>query len=109
LGALSMRDIGYYFSNRNKKWKNANSKIFLEFCLKNLIEKKYKIVNLDINFICESPNINKLSLRMKKQLSNLLKINKKNISIKATTNEKVGYIGKGEAIAVQSIVLLENE
>jgi len=109
LGSLSMNDIGYFFNNKNKKWKNANSKIFVKFCLNKLIEKKYKIVNLDINFICETPNINKLSLQMKKNISNLLKLDIKKISIKATTNEKVGFIGKGEAIAVQSIIQIENE
>tara|TARA_Y100001970_G_scaffold293679_1_gene442331 strand:- start:2037 stop:3173 length:1137 start_codon:yes stop_codon:yes gene_type:complete len=109
LGALSMRDIGYYFNNKNLLWKKANSKIFINFCMKKMIEKKYKIVNLDINFICETPNINNLSSKMKKNLSSLLKVNKKNISIKATTNEKVGYIGKGEAIAVQSIIQIVNE
>ena len=109
LGSLSMNDIGYFFNNKNKKWKNANSKIFLEFCLSKLIENKYIIANLDINFICETPNINKLSLKMKKNISNILKLSIKKISIKATTNEKVGFIGKGEAIAVQSIVQIENE
>ncbi len=109
LGSLSMKDIGYYFNNKNKKWKNANSKIFLKFCLRKLVEKNYKIINLDINFICESPNINHLSTEMKKKLSDVLKISKKDISIKATTNEKVGFIGRGEAIAVQSIVQISNE
>lgn len=108
LGSLSLRDIGFYFNNKNKKWKDANSKIFIKFCSKKLIEKSYKIVNLDINFICEKPNINKLSHSMKKNLSSLLNISKKKISIKATTNEKVGFIGRGEAIAAESIVQIVN-
>ena len=57
LGSLSMKDIGYHFNNNNLRWKNANSKIFIIFCNQLLIEKGYKIINLDINFICESPNI----------------------------------------------------
>ena len=68
LGALSMNDIGYIFKNNDKRWKNANSKIFVKYCSEKLIEKAYKIVNLDINFICETPNINKLSILMKKKL-----------------------------------------
>ena len=108
LGSLSMRDIGYYFNNNNKKWKNANSEIFLKFCYNKLIENKYKIINLDINFICETPNINNLSNKMKINLSKLLKISSKNISIKATTNEKIGLIGRGEAIAAQSIIQISN-
>ena len=109
LGSLSMRDIGYYFNNKDKKWKNANSKVFINICLKKLIERGYKIVNLDINFICETPNISKLSILMKNNLSKLLKISKNRISIKATTNEKIGFIGRGEAIAAESIIQIVNE
>ena len=108
LGSLSMRDIGFYFSNKDKKWRNANSKIFVKFCIKKLIENGYKITNLDINFICEKPNINQLSNLMKDNLSSLLKIPKKIISIKATTNEKIGLIGKGQGIAAESIIQIEN-
>ena len=72
LGALSLKDIGYYFNDKNIKWKNANSKIFIQFCEKKfLIKKGFKIVNLDINFICETPNIRKISNIMK---TNIIKI-----------------------------------
>ena len=108
LGALSMRDIGYHFKNTNLKWKNANSKIFINFCHQELLRQDYQIVNLDINFICETPNINKISSLMKKNLSKLLNISSKIISIKATTNEKIGFIGNGEGIAAQSIVQISN-
>jgi len=109
LGSLSMKDIGFHFNNKNKKWKNSDSKIFIEFCARNLILAGFKIINLDINFICETPNINKLRNSMKKNLSILLNISTRNISIKATTNEKIGFIGKGEAIAAESIVQITNE
>ena len=109
LGALSMKDIGYFFSNKNPKWKNANSKKFIEFCAQNLKEKNFRIINLDINFICESPNINKISSKMKKNLSLLLNISSNQISIKATTNEKISFIGKGEGIAAESIVQIAND
>jgi len=109
LGSLSLKDIGFYFSNKNPKWQNANSKIFMEFCYKKLEEKNFKIVNLDINFICESPNINKISYLMKNNISKILKISPKIISVKATTNEKVGLIGSGKAIAAEAIVQIVNE
>ena len=108
LGSLSMKDIGHHFNNEDKRWKNANSKIFVEFCYQRLIDKGFKIVNLDINFICETPNINKLRSSMKINLSKILKISPTAISIKATTNEKTGMIGRGEAIAAQSIVQIVN-
>ena len=108
LGALSLKDIGCYFNN-NKKWKNVDSKIFMQFCNKQLKIKKYNIVNLDINFICEKPNINKYAKQMKVNISTLLEIDINQISIKATTNEKIGFIGKGEGIAAESIIQIENE
>ena len=109
LGSLSMKDIGFHFNNKKKKWKNSDSKIFIKFCARKLILAGFKIVNLDINFICETPNISKLRNLMKKNLSLLLNISTRNISIKATTNEKIGFIGKGEAIAAESIVQITNE
>ena len=108
LGSLSMRDIGYYFNDKNVKWKNANSKIFVKFCNQRLKEKGYKIINLDINFICETPNINKNVIQMKKNLSNLLNTPLNRISIKATTNEKISFIGRGEGIAAEAIIQITN-
>ena len=109
LGALSLRDIGCYFNNNNKKWKNADSKIFMQFCNQQLKRKKFYIVNLDINFICEKPKIYKYAKQMKVNISTLLEIDKNKISIKATTNEKIGFIGKGEGIAAESIIQIQNE
>ena len=104
-----MNDIGYYFDNNNPKWKNANSKIFLSHCKKILQEKNFYIVNLDINFICEKPNISKYNLKMKKNIAKLLSIPSNIISIKATTNEKIGFIGDGQGIAAEAIVQISNE
>ncbi len=108
-GALSMKDIGYYFSNNNEKWKNKNSTFFLKFAKDKLIENKYYIVNLDINFICEKPNINKYRKKMISKLSSILNIPEKIISIKATSNEKIGFIGDGLGIAAESIIQISNE
>jgi len=109
LGALSMNDIGHYFNNKNKKWKNANSEIFMKFCNQELLKKSFSIFNLDINFICEKPNIKKYTKKMKENISRILKINKNQIGIKATTNEKIGFIGMGEGIAAESIIQIINE
>ena len=108
LGSLSLKDIGYYFKNNDKKWKNVNSKIFLLFAANKLKEKKYRIINLDINYICQTPQINKYIKKMKSNISKNLNISKEIISIKATTNEKIGLIGKGLGIAAESIVSIEN-
>jgi 2-C-methyl-D-erythritol 4-phosphate cytidylyltransferase / 2-C-methyl-D-erythritol 2,4-cyclodiphosphate synthase len=108
-GALSMKDIGYYFSNSDPKWKNKNSIYFLNFAKEQLKKKKFKIVNLDINFICEKPNISKYRKQMIKKISSILQIPEKIISIKATSNEKIGFIGDGLGIAAESIVQISNE
>ncbi len=108
-GALSMKDIGHYFSNNDPKLKNRNSVYFLNFAREQLKEKNFFIVNLDVNFICENPNISKYRKKMIKKISSILKIPEKIISIKATTNEKIGYIGDGLGIAAESIVQICND
>ncbi len=108
-GALSMRDIGYHFPNTNKKWKNANSSKFIIFAKQKLDEKGFYITNLDVNIIAEKPKISKYVKEMKKKIAQLLKIEIDNISIKATTNEKIGFIGNGEGLAAEAIVQISNE
>ncbi len=76
---------------------------------KKLKEKKFFIVNLDINIICEKPNISKYRKKMIENLSSILKIPDKIISIKATSNEKIGFIGDGLGIAAESIIQISNE
>ncbi len=108
-GSLSMRDIGYHFPNTNKKWKNADSSKFIVYCRNKLIEKNFFITNLDINIIAEKPKISKYVPLMKKKISQLLKIKTEIISIKATTNEKIGFIGNEEGLAAEAIVQISNE
>ena len=108
-GALSMQDIGYYFSNKDHRWKNKNSEYFLKFARDKLKENNFYIMNLDVNFICEKPNINRYRKKMISKLSLLLKIPEKIISIKATSNEKIGFIGDGLGIAAESIIQIAND
>ncbi len=108
-GALSMRDIGYHFPNTDKKWKNADSSKFVIYCRKLLKDKNFYIKNLDVNIIAEKPKISKYVNLMKNRIANLLKIESKIISIKATTNEKIGFIGDGQGIAAEAVVQVYNE
>ena len=101
LGALSLRDIGTYFPN-NKINKNRNSKDFLNFALKKLRNKNYEINNIDLMIVSEIPKINPYYEKIIKNLTKVLKIDKDIITIKATTNEKSGLIGKSEFIACWS-------
>ena len=101
LGALSLRDIGTYFPN-NKINKNRNSKEFLDFALTKLKNKNFKINNIDLMIVSEIPKINPYYEKMIKSLIRILQIDKNQITIKATTNEKSGLIGKSEFIACWS-------
>ena len=105
LGALSLRDIGTYFPN-NKINLNRNSKDFLIFAFNKMKAKKYKINNIDLMVVSEEPKINPYYNKMINNLQKLLRINKDQITIKATTNEKSGLIGKGKFIACWSNISL---
>ena len=105
LGALSLRDIGTYFPN-NKINKNRNSKEFLDFALKKLKNRNFKINNIDLMIVSETPKINPYYEKIVKNLTKLLKVNKNQITIKATTNEKSGLIGKSEFIACWSNITI---
>ena len=106
LGALSQRDIGTYFPN-NKRNLNRNSIDFLNYSLKKMTLKKMLINNIDIMIVSEEPKINPHFEIIISSLSKLLKTDKKNITIKATTNEKSGLIGSGDFIACWSNVSLK--
>ena len=103
-GALGIGDIGKIFKNTDKRWKNIDSKFFLEFAKNKIDDFNAEICNIDINFICEKPKISKYSNKMKSNIAKILNINEKQINIKATTNEKIGFIGKGNGIAAESII-----
>ena len=107
LGALALGDIGTYFPSNNKKFKNINSKIFLDFALKKINEQKYSINNIDINIILESPKIIQYIDAMKNNLSKILYINSNDISIKATTTDKLGFIGNKEGIMSTATILIK--
>ena len=104
LGAISENDIGYHFPPNEKKWQNKNSVIFLNKALELLAYKGGYITNIDLTFLCEEPNISKYRLKMIKKLSSICKIDKMHISVKATTTEKLGFIGRKEGIAVLSTI-----
>ena len=103
-GSLGLEDIGYYFNPNDKKWKDADSKVFLDDALEKLEKANAKIINLDIVVICEEPKINQYRIEIKKKLANLLDIDSSQISIKGTTTEELGFTGRKEGIAVQTIV-----
>ena len=106
LGAAGLRDIGYYFPDNNANFKNIDSKILLKKTIQLVRNEGFEIENIDSTVCAEKPKINPFIDEMKKTLSEVLQIPQKNIGIKATTTEKLGFVGKEEGIAAYAVVLL---
>ena len=107
LGAVSLGDIGMHFPDTEPRYKGAKSTGLLEK-VNDLIRKKgYRVNNVDIVVIAEEPKIGAFRANMKKKISDILRIDESRINIKATTNEGVGSIGRGEAIASYAVAMLE--
>lgn len=109
LGAMGERDIGTHFPDNDEKYKNISSLILLEKTMEIVEKNGYKIVNIDSNIICQKPKLMPYIEQMKEVLAPYLKINKKDLSIKAKTNEKVDAVGKCTAIAVHCVCLLDGK
>ncbi|KXK54715.1 MAG: 2C-Methyl-D-erythritol 2,4-cyclodiphosphate synthase [Chlorobi bacterium OLB5] len=107
LGAAGLRDIGYYFSNKDKKWKDISSLVLLAESYKLIRKKKLKVGNIDIIIILEEPKISPYIEKMKKNISKVLKIKTSQISVKSTTSEGLGFIGKKQGCSAYSVCLLK--
>jgi 2-C-methyl-D-erythritol 2,4-cyclodiphosphate synthase len=108
LGALALGDIGMHFPDTDPSFKNIDSKLLLQKTYALVREKKYSIVNIDSSVCLENPKIKKYSPEMKKVIAGILEISEEDISIKATTNEKLGFIGREEGLVAYAAVLLES-
>ncbi len=109
LGAANMRDIGYHFSNTDDRWKGISSVVLLKECVRLIGTKNYKVGNIDCMICLEAPKINPHIPAMKKVLSEAMNIEEDDISIKATTNEKMGFIGREEGVVAYASVLIERQ
>lgn len=107
LGGLSLGDIGQHFPNTDPKYKDIASSSILEDVLALASKTNYKISNVDTTIIAEEPKIYPFRNAMIENLARILNITKDRINIKATTNEGVGAIGRGDAIAAYAVVMLE--
>ena len=108
-GALGKGDLGRWFPPSDMKWKNVNSKVFLEKALSLMRQDEFSIANMDLTFICEEPKIQSIHKEMTSNLSTLCDLPANRINIKATTSEGLGFTGRGEGIAVLTSVLLLKE
>ena len=106
LGALALGDIGKHFPNTDSAYKNIDSKILLERTFSLIKERKYSVVNVDTTVCLEQPKLMPYADAMRAIISSILQIGIDDVSIKATTTEKMGFIGKGEGLAAYATVML---
>ena len=108
LGAAGLRDIGFHFPDADAELKNIDSTILLKKVCDLLKEKNYKIVNIDSTVVLELPRVNPHVPDMKTRLAGVMSITEDQISIKATTNEGMGFIGFQKGIAAYAVVLISS-
>jgi 2-C-methyl-D-erythritol 2,4-cyclodiphosphate synthase len=106
LGAANLRDIGFHFPDTAGEFKNIDSKILLARTMELLRAKGYEFGNADCTVCAEAPKINPHILKMQECLAAVMKVDIDLISIKATTSEKVGFVGRGEGMAAYATVLI---
>ena len=109
LGALALGDIGTHFPDTDAAYKNIDSKVLLQKTYALIRQKKYTVVNVDSSLCLENTKIKKYSGEMRKTIAQILNISENDVSVKATTNEKMGFIGREEGLIAFATVLLQEE
>ena len=108
LGALALGDIGSHFSDKDDRWKNADSFVFLAEAVRMMKEKGFGVVNIDSTISLEKPKLRPYIEKMRENLAKILEIGIESVSIKAKTGEKVDAVGKQKAIKAEVIVLMSS-
>ena len=108
LGSLALGDIGQHFPSDDIQWKDAKSTIFLKHASTLLAEKKFRIENIDSTIILQNPKLTPHILQMRKNISEILSVDLDKISVKATTTDRMGVIGRVEGLAATAIILISN-
>ena len=106
LGALALRDIGYHFPDNDPKYKGADSKQLLKEVARLVLQKGYKVGNIDATIVAEQPKINPYVPAMQEVIAQLLSVDVDQVSIKATTNEQMGFTGRQEGILALATALV---
>ena len=106
LGASGMGDIGTFFPDHDPKWKDADSRHLLQTVTEYLNDKRWEVVNVDVIVHAEEPPLGKFKVQMKRCIASILGTDFNNVNVKAKTNEGMGEVGAGQAIAATVIVLL---
>lgn len=109
LGAAALGDIGGMFPDTDEKWKGADSLVLLEAVVKRVNDEGYVIENIDSTLIAQQPKMKPYILSMRENIANVCGIDVSQVSVKATTEEQLGFTGRKEGMSAHAVVLLNNE
>lgn len=109
LGALALGDIGMHFPDTDQKYKNADSKILLKNVYGLIKDRGYEVVNLDCSLLLQKPKIAKYVPEMRRIIAGLIETSEDRVSVKATTTEKLGFVGREEGAAAMASVLIKKK
>lgn len=107
LGALALGDIGKHFPDTSDEFENADSMLLLQHVYSLICDQGYKLGNVDITIVAQAPKLSAHILDMRSNISKLLKVEQSQVSVKATTTEKLGYVGRKEGISAHAVVLIQ--
>jgi 2-C-methyl-D-erythritol 2,4-cyclodiphosphate synthase len=107
LGACALGDIGTHFPPSDEQWQNADSLELLRHAVLLAAEQNYQVVNVDVTVVCEAPHIGPHAHAMRERLADALDVAPRAVSIKAKTNEGMGWIGRGEGVATMAVILVD--
>lgn len=108
LGALALGDIGTHFPDTDPEWEGADSAVLLSEVDRILRKKGWQIQNIDSTIIAEEPKLNPFVDKIRQSIASVLSIDLNTVSVKATTSEKLGFLGRGEGIAAHAVVLIKS-
>lgn len=106
LGALALGDIGQHFPNTDPQWKDVDSSVILKHCYQLARDEGYYLSNIDCMLALESPKIAPYIDSIRRKIASILDVNSSQISVKATTTEKMGFVGRSEGAIASAVVLL---
>ncbi len=106
LGAAGLGDIGQHFKDTDPRWRGADSKHFVREVMDMLRARKLRVGNADITVLAERPKLSPVRDEVRRQVAELLEVAVEQVNVKATTTEKLGFLGRAEGIAAQAVVLL---
>lgn len=106
LGAAGLGDIGQHFKDTDPRWKGADSKGFVRHIMDMLRTRGLRVGNADVTVLCEAPKVGPHREEIRRQIAELIEVSPELVNVKATTTERMGFLGRAEGLAAQAVVLL---